>query len=127
MREDTARNYSVLTLAYIGDAVFELLVRTHILSQGNRPVNKMSRMAIEIVRAENQAKLYHKLLDALDEDELAVLKRGRNAKSHSHAKNASISEYRHATGVETLFGYLYMTGNSERIMELFEICLGEED
>jgi len=116
---------SSLNLAYLGDAVFELLVRISVTSHGNRPVNKLSKEGIKQVRATAQAKLYHILKNKLTEEELAVLKRGRNAKSYSRAKNASVSDYRLATGVEALFGYLYLKNEHERINELFLLSLSE--
>ena len=121
-----ASAYSPLCLAYIGDAVFELLVRSRVLAAGgNRPVNEMNRRSASLVRATSQAAMYHKIADKLNEQEIAVMKRGRNAKSFSHAKNASIVDYRHATGLEALFGYLYLDGQMERLMTLFDTCMGE--
>lgn len=118
----TAESYSPLNLAYLGDAVFELLVRSKLIAEGNRPVNKLNKQATSYVKASAQAEAYHKLEDKLSDEELAVLKRGRNAKTFTHAKNATISDYRHATGVEALFGYLYLKGRNGRIVELFELC-----
>jgi len=113
---------SSLNLAYLGDAVFELMVRTTVAAQhGNRSVNKLSQAGIKQARATAQSQFYHILQDKLTEEELAVLKRGRNAKSHSRAKNASVADYRRATGVEALFGYLYLKGQNERLIELFEL------
>ncbi|MDR2903902.1 MAG: ribonuclease III [Clostridiales bacterium] len=119
----SAELYSPLVLAYIGDAVFELLVRSRVVAGGNRPVNELHRQSASLVKAPTQAAMYHKIEDKLTEEEAAVLKRGRNAKSFTHAKNASITDYRHATGLEALFGYLYLKGNIHRIFELFDLCL----
>lgn len=122
------KEYSPLVLAYIGDAVFEILVRKYIVALGNAPVNELNKKSRAIVNAGNQAKLYLLLENYLTEEEMAVMKRGRNAKSFTKAKNQSITDYRHATGVEALFGYLYLKGDIERIKELFDICLkGEEN
>lgn len=118
------REYSPLVLAYIGDAVYELLVRQYILSQGNAPVNVLNKKARSIVNAAAQSAVYDKIKDVLTEDELAVCKRGRNAKSHTVAKNQSVTDYRRATGVEALFGYLYLSERNDRISELFNICIG---
>ena len=117
------KEYSPLGLAYMGDAVFEILVRKYIVSFGNAPVNELNKKARLIVNAGNQAKLYLLLEEYLTEEEMAVMKRGRNAKSFTKAKNQSVTDYRHATGVEALFGYLYLKGDIDRINELFHICI----
>ena len=114
---------SPLNLAYIGDAVFELYVRIRLIS-GRESVNKLHKKAKDIVSAEAQAKMYYRLIEMLTDEELAVIKRGRNAKSVTVAKNASISAYRHATGLEALFGYLFLKGEHERLSALFDKCLG---
>ena len=119
--EFSADSYSPLNLAYIGDAVFTLLVRSEVLGHGNMSIKRQNEQVKAVVRAGAQAAMYHALLPHLTEDEIAVLKRGRNAKTFSRAKNASVSDYRHATGVEALFGYLYIKGLHKRITELFRI------
>ncbi len=116
-----AELYSPLNLAYIGDSVFDLIVRTHLLKNGPKPVDELNRQASLIVRASSQAQMYHTLEPVLTESELAVMKRGRNAKSNSHAKNATVTDYRHATGVEALVGYLYLNREFKRITELFKL------
>lgn len=126
IKEGKADEYSPLNLAYIGDAVFELLVRSDLMSGGVRPVNELNKNASELVNARSQALMYHRVKDKLSEDELSALRRGRNAKSCAHAKNASVSDYRHATGLEALFGYLYLKGEIDRIVELFKICIDKE-
>ncbi len=113
-------NYSGLNLAYIGDAVFEILVRTYVVTSYNSTVNQMDKLSRSYVKASAQAKVYHKLMEICTEDEIAILKRGRNAKSYTSAKNASTTDYRHATGVEALFGYLYLEGKIDRLHTLFE-------
>ncbi len=118
--EHKANEYSPLALAYIGDAVYEVFIRTYVLSKGNAPVNKFHRASRELVRASTQAKLYHIIDTALNEEEKDVLRRGRNAKSISTPKNGDIKEYRHATGFEALIGYLYLQGNIERISQLID-------
>ncbi len=110
--------YSPLNLAFIGDAVFDLIVRTYVVEQGNVQVNKLHKRKSGIVKAEAQKDLYFVIKDSLTEEEEAVFKRGRNAKSYTTAKNASVSDYRIATGVETLVGYLYMSERYDRILEL---------
>lgn len=112
--------YSPLTLAYIGDAIYELVVRTIIVSEGNTQVNKLHHRCANIVKAEAQSKIIRQLKEELSEEELAVFKRGRNAKPNSCSKNATISDYKTATGFEALVGYLYMMGKEERIYELIK-------
>lgn len=119
-----AEEYSPLALAYIGDAVYEIFIRTYVLKKGNAPVNKLHKAAREFVRASAQAQMYHLIEPQLREQEKDVLRRGRNAKSISAPKNGDIGEYRHATGLEALIGYLYIKGDIERINELIELGLG---
>ncbi|WP_054742529.1 Mini-ribonuclease 3 [Cellulosilyticum ruminicola] len=118
-----ANSYSPLALAYIGDGVYEMFVRTYVINKGNAPVNKMHKASRELVRASAQAKIYYLIEDALTDAEMAVLKRGRNAKSISVPKNGDVTEYRHATGLEALIGYLYIDGQIERIKELIDLGL----
>ena len=113
---------SPLNLAYIGDAIYEAVIRTLVLEEANAPVNKLNAKAREFVKAKSQAVLVHKLLDAefLTEKELEIYKRGRNAKSNTAAKNASLTDYRTATGFEALLGYLYLEGQTGRMLELIK-------
>ena len=113
LREDPKR-MSAATLAFLGDAVYELLVRRR-LAVTTIPANTLHQMAIRMVRAEAQSRAYALLEGVLTEEELAVMKRGRNSHPAHTAKNASVADYRRATGVETLFGYLYLSGRTERI------------
>lgn len=119
--------YSALDLAYIGDAVFEICVRAFVLQNGNIPVNKLHKISSGFVNAHSQALMFEKIKDILSEKEFAVMKRGRNAKSLTTAKNASVTDYRHATGLEALFGYLFLMGENDRILELFNICIKKEN
>lgn len=112
------KSYSGLALAYIGDAIYDLVIRTFIVEQGNAPVNTLHRKVIKLVQASAQAKHYYMIQDMLTEEEKAVFKRGRNSKSISPSKNADLSDYRTATGLEALMGYLYLTGQTERMLEL---------
>ncbi len=114
------KELSPLVLAYIGDAVYELLARTRVIAAGNAPVNKMNASARSIVNAKRQCEAYFKIKDMLTDEEAAVFRRGRNANSYTHPKNMDINDYRHASGLEALFGYLYLSGKNERITELFE-------
>ena len=117
------RNYSPLTLAFLGDCVFDLIIRTVIVERGNRAPESLHKKKSAVVKAQTQAKMAEMLLDNLTEEGLAVYKRGRNAKSYSVAKNASVSDYRKATGFEALLGYLYLQDNENRIIELVKMAL----
>ena len=114
--------YSPLALAYLGDAVYELFVRTYLLKDLNMPVQKLHKTASTMVNAKAQSDLYQKIKDCLTEEETAVYKRGRNTNSHP-PKNADLIDYKSATGVEALIGYLYLKGDSERILELLKNLL----
>lgn len=116
-------DYSPLTLAYIGDGIYEVIIRTVIVDEANRQVNKIHKAASNLVKAETQAKMIHFIMDDLTEEEVKIYKRGRNAKAVTRAKNASMSDYRTATGFEALMGWLYLTGQSERMMELIKKCI----
>ncbi|MDU4681347.1 MAG: ribonuclease III domain-containing protein [Cutibacterium avidum] len=117
-KESEIRELSPLALAYIGDACYEILVRSKILDLRKNP-NKLHRESIKFVRAKGQRDLFEKIEDSLTEDEMRIFKRGRNAKSHTVPKNADPIDYRIATGVEALFGYLYLLKRYDRIRELF--------
>ncbi|MBB2183790.1 ribonuclease III [Lachnospiraceae bacterium MD1] len=120
LSETDVRTYSPLTLAFIGDAVFDLVIRTCVVECGNAPVNKLHKKSSKLVQATAQAELYHLIADQLTEEEAAIYKRGRNAKSFTSAKNAGIIEYRTATGLEALVGYLYLTDQMSRLLELIK-------
>ena len=123
------RSYSPLTLAYIGDGVYALVIRSMVISNGNAPVNKLHKKSSELVKAGTQAKMAQYYIDhnILSEEELRIFKRGRNAQSYTKAKNASMADYRIATGFEALMGYLYLSGQSERMMELIGVGLTMPD
>ncbi len=112
------RTYSPLTLAYIGDAIYDLIIRTVVVERANRPAKNLHKIVIRYVNAKTQAKMIEVLEGELSEEETAVYHRGRNAKSYTTAKNASVAEYRMATGLEALFGYLYMNGETDRLLTL---------
>lgn len=118
-KESEVRELSPLALAYIGDACFEILVRSEILDVRKNP-NKLHRESIRFVRAKSQRELIEKVEDKLTEEEMKIFKRGRNAKSHTVPKNADPIDYRMATGLEALFGYLYLLKRYNRIREIFE-------
>ncbi len=117
-KETDVRSYSPLTLAYIGDAVYEVIIRTVVVERANRAANELHKRTVIFVQAGTQAAMIEALLEELTEDEEAVYKRGRNAKSYTVPKNASIQNYRKATGFEALVGYLYLTGQTGRMLYL---------
>ncbi len=119
LKEPEARMYSPLTLAFLGDAVYSLLVRNMLTVTANKPTGKLHKDSIKYVNAAFQAEMIKLLMDDLTENELAVFKRGRNAHSGHSPKNQSDADYRYATGFESLYGYLYLCGETDRIKELF--------
>lgn len=125
--ENTAANYSPLVLAYMGDAVYELLIRERIVRQGNRQVNRLHLAAVHLVKAGTQAAMIRFLEPELTPQELSVYRRGRNAHSHTTAKNATVIDYRMATGFEALIGFLWLSGQKERLMYLVETALRKLD
>lgn len=125
LKEMDARQYSPLVLAYVGDAVYEILIRTKVVNDGNEQVNKLHKRASALVKAGAQANLIMAIESELTEEEHAVYKRGRNAKSASMAKNATMKEYRMATGFEALVGYLYLSGQFERLFNLVSLGLAK--
>ena len=112
-----------LSLAFIGDAVYEIMVREHLLEHGSIQVGKLHKMAVEMVRASFQANVFDFLEPIVSEEERGILHRGRNASATHVPKGANAIEYRKATGVESLFGWLYLEGKNERIKELFQMIL----
>ncbi len=118
---------SPLTLAFIGDCIFDLVVRTIVVEQGNAPVNKLHNRAAHYVKAPSQMIMLNLIKDEFTEDEMAVYKRGRNAKSYTSAKNASVGEYRVATGFEALIGYLYLNQQFERALYLLHLGMERFD
>lgn len=123
LKEVDIRTYSPLPLAYIGDAVYELIFRTAVVGKGNMPVNKLNNLTVRYVKAPAQARLLEEIRSELTDEEFTVYKRGVNAKPYSMAKNATIEEYKKATGLEALIGFLYLQDRTERILELIQIGL----
>lgn len=119
--EKEARMYSPLTLAFLGDAVYSLLVRNMLALSANKPTGKLHKESISYVNAAFQAQVIKELLPHLNENEEYIFKRGRNAHSAHSPKNQSDADYRYATGLETLYGYLYLCGETQRIKELFSL------
>ena len=109
-----------LVLAFVGDCVYELYVRNFLIAEKYRDVNDLHRKSVFFVKAKAQAHILHELEEELTEDEQNFVRRGRNAHPHTVPKNASISDYRYATGFEALLGYLYYSGNNDRLMEILE-------
>ena len=118
LKEMDPGTYSPLALAYIGDAVYELIVRTMVISHGSIQVNKMHKKSASLVNAGTQAEMIRLMMEELTEEETAVYKRGRNAKSVTTAKHATVVDYRTATGFEALCGDLYLMGRLERLVTL---------
>ena len=120
-------NISMLGLAHIGDGVYELLTRTMLCSDGNKKVTELHKKSVAIVNAPAQAAEMERLLPHLTADELAIYKRGRNAKVNSVPQKADIGQYHAATGLEALFGWLYLQGRTERINDLYSVCVEDSD
>lgn len=120
-KEVNPKQLSPLNLAFIGDCIYEILVRENLVKNANRPVNDLHHESVKFVSAKAQTKAFEKIEDILTEDEISIFKRGRNAKVGHNPKSASTGEYHTATGVEALFGYLYLSGKEERIKELFSV------
>ena len=126
LKEVDLKTFSTLTLAYLGDAVYELMIRSIIVEHGNAPVNKLHKRSSRLVKAQTQAEAAIKLMDVFTEEEMAVYKRGRNTRSHTMAKNADMTDYRMATGFEAVMGYLHLKQDYERIIELIRIGVGDK-
>lgn len=114
--------YSPLALAYLGDAVYELIVRERVLKEGNRQVGKLHKESTRYVNAGAQADLIMKIEDALTDEEKAIYKRGRNSNAHAAPKNQDVIAYRKATGFEALIGWLYLRGDMDRIFDLLDMA-----
>ena len=117
---------SNLALAHVGDGAYELMCRTFLAVQGHKTVLKLHTDTVALVKAPTQAKFADKLLPHLTEEELAYYRRGKNSHTHAHPKGATRLEYAKATGLETLFGALYLLGQTQRLNQLFGICMEEE-
>lgn len=120
MKEVGAKSYSPLVLAYIGDGIYDLVIRTVVVNRGNTQANKLHKKTSSLVKAAAQSAMIDGLLEILTEAEMAVYKRGRNAKSATMAKNATMQDYRKATGFEALMGYLYLDNQWERMVYLIK-------
>lgn len=127
LKDQDIRSYSPLTLAYIGDGVYELVIRTILVKKGNCPVNRMHKKASSLVKASAQSAIMEKIEDQLTEEEHAVYRRGRNAHSPTMAKHATMADYRRATGFEALIGYLYLSEEYTRMLDLIRMGIGEDE
>lgn len=125
MQEVDVKTYSPLALAYIGDCVFDLVIKSLVINQGNKQVQKLHKETSQIVQAASQSKMMRVIQEHLTEEEHAVYKRGRNSKTVTPAKNQSVTDYRRATGFESLIGYLYLQKEWKRMLELIKMGLKE--
>ncbi len=124
LSQEDIRMLNPLVLAFIGDGIYELLVRTWILKRGLSP-HKLHRYTARYVKAKGQAEFFERIKEELTDEELGVIRRGRNVQSHTMPKNATVADYRLATGVEALFGFLYLNRKDERMVELFNLGMEE--
>ena len=120
------KSYSPLALAYIGDSIFDLIIRTIVVGKGNTKASQLHKRTSQVVKASAQSQMVEKLLPLMTPEEETIYKRGRNAKSPTMAKNATMAEYRRATGLEALMGFLYLDNQFERIVELLQTAMNEE-
>lgn len=123
LRETDLKTYSPLTLAFMGDCVFDLYIRSILVANGNRGVNGLHKDKSNLVKAKAQAEMAEALQEILTEEEKEIYRRGRNAKTSSSAKNADMSDYHKATGFEAMLGYLYLQGKEERLLELISAAV----
>ena len=126
LEDQDIRSYSPLTLAYIGDGVYELIIRTILGKKGNCPVNRLHKKASSLVKAAAQSAIIEKIEEELTQEEHDIYRRGRNAHSPTMAKHATMADYRRATGFEALMGYLYLKEDYERMITLVRKGIGEE-
>ena len=126
LEDQDLRSYSPLTLAYIGDGVYELIIRTILVKKGNCPVNRLHKKASSLVKAGAQSEIMEVIEEELTPEELSVYRRGRNAHSPTMAKHATMADYRRATGFEALMGYLYLKEDYTRMLTLVRMGIGED-
>ena len=126
LEDQDLRSYSPLTLAYIGDGVYELIIRTILVKSGNCPVNRLHKKASSLVKAGAQSAIMEVIEEELTPEELSVYRRGRNAHSPTMAKHATMADYRRATGFEALMGYLYLKEDYTRMLTLVRMGIGED-
>ena len=126
LEDQDLRSYSPLTLAYIGDGVYELIIRTILVKKGNCPVNRLHKKASSLVKAGAQSAIMEVIEEELTPEDLSVYRRGRNAHSPTMAKHATMADYRRATGFEALMGYLYLKEDYTRMLTLVRMGIGED-
>ena len=126
LEDQDLRSYSPLTLAYIGDGVYELIIRTILVKKGNCPVNRLHKKASSLVKAGAQSAIMKVIEEELTPEELSVYRRGRNAHAPTMAKHATMADYRRATGFEALMGYLYLKEDYTRMLTLVRMGIGED-
>jgi ribonuclease-3 family protein len=127
IKDTDINTYNPLTLAFIGDSVYETIVRTMVVSKGNKSVNALAKDKNKLVNAKTQSRIAEILTEYYTEEEADIYRRGKNAKTANHSKSAAYSEYHRATGLEAVFGYLYLTGKLDRCLELFKTALEKLD
>lgn len=127
MQEVDVQTYSPLTLAYIGDCIFDLIIKNLVVRQGNKQVQKLHKETSQFVQAQTQSRMMRKMQEHLTEEEHGVYRRGRNSKTVTPAKNQTITDYRRATGFEALLGYLYLKQDYKRLLDLVKIGLDSLD
>ncbi|MBO4702659.1 MAG: ribonuclease III [Lachnospiraceae bacterium] len=123
IKDTDINTYNPLTLAFIGDSVYETIVRTMVVSKGNKSVNALAKDKNKLVNAKTQSRIAEILTEYYTEEEADIYRRGKNAKTANHSKSAAYSEYHRATGLEAVFGYLYLTGKLDRCLELLKSAL----
>ena len=123
IKKEDVIQMSPLVWAYMGDAVYEKYIREHVIRQGLCKNGLLHKKSIKYVSANGQVKILKKIEEKLTEEELDIVRRGRNSNPHSHAKNADIVDYKYATGFEALIGYLYLTEQKERLEEVLKMCI----
>lgn len=117
------RTYSPLSFAFVGDAVFSMIIRAYLVANGNTSANMLHKMSSRYVKAESQSKMSEYIAGMLTEEEADIFKRGKNTHVNGHTRSASLYDYKCATGLEALFGYLYLSGENARMMELAKACI----
>ncbi|MBP5564496.1 MAG: ribonuclease III [Lachnospiraceae bacterium] len=127
IKDTDINTYNPLTLAFIGDSVYETIVRTMVVSKGNKSVNALAKDKNKLVNAKTQSRIAEILTEYYTEEEADIYRRGKNAKTANHSKSAAYSEYHRATGLEAVFGYLYLTGKLDRCLELYKTALEKLD
>lgn len=123
LKHTAADEISPLTLAFVGDGVYDLLVREYLVNQANRPVGELNKIKVSLVNCKSQARFAKLLMPSLNDKETSVYKRGRNAAPKCVSKHGTVADYHSATGLECLFGYLHMNGEQDRVRELFNLIV----